>query len=227
MQPRSLDEKAFQALINNGEILEQDGEGLKVIHLISGKILKIFKNKHWFSKSTIFPEYKQFVKHAHKLNKLGFNTVDIIECLYFPSLSKYAVLYNPIPGRCFREIYQKNDNLSKEQCRAIGKLICELHNNGIYFRSLHLGNIIETDNQEPGLIDIADLRSSRFSLPLIFRKRNLNHLLRYTADASAIFNHHIKDFIDGYASALNKPSTRHSHLLEKIQKHITTYLHNQ
>ena len=51
-----------------------------------------------------------------------------------------------------------------------------LHDEGIYFRSLHLGNVVLTPQGELGLIDIADVRLHRGPLTRFWRKRNLRRM---------------------------------------------------
>jgi RIO-like serine/threonine protein kinase len=56
-----------------------------------------------------------------------------------------------------------------------------LHGAGIYFRSLHLGNIVVTPDNEMGLIDVADMRFLRAPLNAELARRNLQHFARYIA----------------------------------------------
>lgn len=51
-----------------------------------------------------------------------------------------------------------------------------LHRKGIYFRSLHLGNVILTPNGEFGLIDFSDMRIYPWPLPKFMRVRNIRRL---------------------------------------------------
>jgi hypothetical protein len=55
--------------------------------------------------------------------------------------------------------------------------VIRLHSLGIYFRSLHLGNVVVTPAGELGLIDFSDLRIYRRPLPMFMRRRNLRRML--------------------------------------------------
>lgn len=66
--------------------------------------------------------------------------------------------------------------------RNWASLIAALHAKGVYFRSLHLGNVVRTPEGRMGLIDIADLRVQRSALSAAQRIRNFKHLLRYEQD---------------------------------------------
>lgn len=54
-----------------------------------------------------------------------------------------------------------------------------LHRKGIYFRSMHLGNIVLTPSGTLGLIDIADLAFQSRALSHNKASRNLAHFERY------------------------------------------------
>ena len=68
----------------------------------------------------------------------------------------------------------------------LGSLIATLHRQGIYFRSLHLGNIVLTPENKMGLIDLADLSRGRGALGTIKRLRNFQHLLRDSRDRNTL-----------------------------------------
>ena len=79
---------------------------------------------------------------------------------------------------------------------ALGAFIAKLHDRGVYFRSLHLGNIVMTPEGTLGLIDIADMRFSRGQLTASQRKRNLRHLLRYPSDWTETDRHKLSDVLE-------------------------------
>ena len=59
---------------------------------------------------------------------------------------------------------------------SLGRDEIDLHEKGIYFRSMHLANVILTPDGTLGLIDISDMKT--FHRPL----RNFKHVLRYEQD---------------------------------------------
>ncbi|HAH96163.1 MAG TPA: toluene tolerance protein, partial [Firmicutes bacterium] len=62
---------------------------------------------------------------------------------------------------------------------ALAKFIRTLHERGIYFRSLHLGNIIQLTQERFGLIDILDLQFKGRKINRWLVQRNLRHLQSY------------------------------------------------
>lgn len=86
----------------------------------------------------------------------------------------------------------------------------------MYFRSLHFGNVVQTPENQLGLIDIADLRCQRRALSDSKRLRNFAHLLRYKQDRQWLLGDDAgKTFLEGYRQAL--PSKRQAALIERLR----------
>jgi hypothetical protein len=82
-----------------------------------------------------------------------------------------------------------------------------LHDKGIFFRSIHFGNIILLPDNNYGLIDITDVRYYKNPVPLRRRAVNLATPLRYSEDADRIKVAQLPNLIDSYLSAL-EPNAR-------------------
>ncbi|MCL2021218.1 MAG: hypothetical protein FWG81_03745 [Betaproteobacteria bacterium] len=85
--------------------------------------------------------------------------------------------------------------------RLFTEFIIRLHSLGIYFRSLHLGNIILTTDGKLGLIDFSDLYIYHRPLPVFMCRRNIRRMLRFANE---------RDWIDSEAiikSALNNSAS--------------------
>lgn len=89
-----------------------------------------------------------------------------------------AVRYVPLTGKTLREV-TKVRMLSLEESLRLGEFIAELHQNGVHFRSLHLGNIVLGKDGAMGLIDVADMSIYPWPLWCNTRVRSFSHLHRY------------------------------------------------
>ena len=78
------------------------------------------------------------------------------------------------------------------------RAIARLHERGVYFRSLHLGNVVQTPQGELGLIDIADMKTQRRALGRTQRKRNFAHMLRYAEDRQWLLADEGGELSEGY-----------------------------
>ena len=95
-----------------------------------------------------------------------------------------------------------------------GEFLAELHQQGVYFRSIHLGNVVlqETEQSEAidlslhnfelshfGLIDIADIKFCGKPLSKNQRTRNFNHVTRPQQDAE-FFQENLAFITQAYSS---------------------------
>ena len=85
-------------------------------------------------------------------------------------------------------------------------LLADLHNKGVLFRSIHLNNVIVSDDAGVlGLIDFADMKIGKKSLSRDQRMRNFKHLTRYNVDQESIKTFGVERFTDLYFKASRLP----------------------
>lgn len=179
MQFSRLPEAALNQMIDGARILEADSYGPKVYLLQDGNILKLFRRKRFFSSALWRPYSKRFIDNAVGLQRLGVPTLQVLQLYKLQAPGMTAVLYRPLPGETLRQISSKEGFSWPQALPDLAGLIRNLHESGIYFRSLHLGNIVVTPDNRMGLIDVADMRFLRAPLPQYLIKRNLQHFARY------------------------------------------------
>jgi tRNA A-37 threonylcarbamoyl transferase component Bud32 len=172
---------AYQSLRAGAQVLEADQHGDKVLRLADGNFLKLFRRKRLISSAAIYPYAQRFADNAEALQRLRVPCPQIIGVYRIADISRDAVHYHPLPGLTLRQLIGADD----EPCdlrERLGALIAELHGQGVYFRSLHLGNVVQTPEGTLGLIDISDMKVQRRALSRTQRKRNFSHMLRYADD---------------------------------------------
>lgn len=195
-----LSEAEFERMRQHGEVLEQDTRGIKVIRLADGNMLKIFYVTRLFSSARLYSYARRFYRNAIRLQQLGIPTVQVSQLLHFANSSNTAVLYQPLPGQTLKQLLFFDDGITAEIAAGAGKFIARLHHLGIYFRSLHFGNIVLKPDGEFGLIDIADMSISRKSLRWSKRRRNFRHLHRYADDIEKLGVDAWHVFLQNYSS---------------------------
>lgn len=181
MQCSRLPQAALNTMIANARILEQDSHGPKVYLLSDGNILKLFRRKRFFSSALFRPYSKRFIDNALELQKRGIPTLTVLESYQLDAPGMTAVLYRPLPGQTLRQLSSQEGFDWQQNLEPLVVLIRRLHEAGIYFRSLHLGNVVVTPDNQMGLIDVADMRFLRAPLSQALVKRNLQHFARYIA----------------------------------------------
>ncbi|MBL0712401.1 MAG: hypothetical protein JJV98_01760 [Desulfosarcina sp.] len=157
----------------------------KVLCLQDGTILKLFRLKRRFSSALFSPYALRFRRHAAVIARLGIPTVDVQAVYAINAIRRTAVHYRPLPGTTLRDQLIKSAP-APSLARALGRCLHHLHRNGIYFRSIHFGNIIITPDNDLGLIDLADIRVKRNRLRTGLRIRNLRHFFRAREDVARL-----------------------------------------
>ena len=160
------------------EVLEADPHGDKVLRLADGTILKLFRRKRLISSAALYPYAQRFANNAAALEKLGIPVPKIIAVMRIPELSRDVVLYAPLAGSTLRELVRAGLSTDRRQRlkEAFTQLVIYLHDKGVYFRSLHIGNIVCTPDGRLGLIDFSDLRIHPWPLGKYLRARNMRRM---------------------------------------------------
>ncbi|MEE4464061.1 hypothetical protein V2S84_18440, partial [Azotobacter chroococcum] len=126
------------------------------------------------------PAARRFCRNAEELGQRDIRTPQVIETFWLDRAAGLSgCLYRPLPGISVEQLYRQAPQRITELLPALASFIRHLHERGIYFRSLHLGNIIRMPDGQFGLIDILDLRCRQGALSSWQVKRNLGHLRRY------------------------------------------------
>ena len=181
MQCSRLSQAALNTMIADARILEKDSYGPKVYLLTDGNILKLFRRKRFFSSALLRPYSKRFIDNALELQKRGIPTLTVLESYQLEAPGMTAVLYRPLPGETLRQLSNQEGFDWQNNLEPLVALIRRLHEAGIYFRSLHLGNVVVTPDNQMGLIDVADMRFLRAPLSPALARRNLQHFARSLA----------------------------------------------
>lgn len=174
-----LTTESFQQLIKGTQTIEEDSYGPKVYRFDNGDYLKLFRRKRLLSSALLVPYSVRFWRNAKRLHQLGIPTVTPLQLFKLPQAGWTAVRYKALSGVTLRSLYEQTQGIDAAQLEQIADFFRILHKKGIYFRSMHLGNIVLTPSKQLGLIDIADLTFQ--SRPLSRNKilRNLGHFERY------------------------------------------------
>lgn len=178
---QTLEHDDYLALTAGARVLERDRYGEKVLQLADGSYLKLFRRKRLISSAAWYPYAQRFADNARALAERRIPCPVVIGVCRIPSIRREAVRYRPLEGQTLRQIIHSGMDTDGLHER-LGRFVARLHEAGVYFRSLHLGNIVLTPEGAFGLIDIADLRAGARPLPAQRRRRNLQHLLRDAQD---------------------------------------------
>ncbi len=181
---KKIDQAEYLALREGAEVLEADHCGEKVLRLNDGTIFKLFRRKRLLSSATLYPYARRFVANASVLAKLGIPVPRILQLARIQSIERDAVHYAPLAGTTLREMARAGLEPAQERAlkEAFTRFVIGLHNKGIYFRSLHIGNVVYTPDGQLGLIDFSDLRIHPWPLGRYLRARNMRRMAGITEE---------------------------------------------
>lgn len=181
---RTITRNELDALCSNGQAIDsKNGYPAVVIHN-DGTVTKIWaRKKNLFSSTTLIPYSSRFIKNAAKLKKRGIITPTVIDHAKLEKSHIEIVRYTSLTGDSIRTLLHSTPQ--KIDLLQLCSYINSLHQKGIFFGGIHLGNIIQLSNGY-GLIDFTDVSFS--SRPLLPKKRaaNLMITLRYKKDILAL-----------------------------------------
>lgn len=214
---KRIDEAGLQQMLATGNVIEADANGPKVVILADGTFLKLFRVRNRWSLAWVYPYSRRFCDNAEGLRRLGYPTVDLQAHLQLGG-GVSGVLYRPLPGSTLRELIGRG-LLDSPLCRQVGEFIARLHEDGVYFRSLHSGNIVLTPDNDLGLIDVADMRFLRGPLSSGMRRRNWRHLFRYAEDfAGDAFV--LTEMFAAYGIAASRPTAETAALEAQFRREL-------
>lgn len=203
LQIRPLELPQLAALTRNARVIERDDHGDKVLILENGRYLKYFRRKRMLNRELLVPAAVKFARHARHLERLGIPTLSVIGLHRLIGANSTVAVYDPLPGRSLRQLLASGSVDGNLMYRT-GVFIARLHRQGIYFRSLHPGNIV-VDGNRLGLIDVLDMRPKPWSLTRWARRRNWRHFLRGAEDRPYLRGDLVDELLVGYRDAADLP----------------------
>ena len=182
---RIIDYQTYMVLREGAEVLEVDHCGEKVLRLRDGNILKLFRRKRLISSALWYPYAQRFADNARSLLELGIAAPNVLDVFKVPSISRDVVVYQPVPGSTIRELLRAGISADeKESVRARFLIFAnDLLDRGVYFRSMHLGNVVYMPDGRFGLIDVADVNMYGSSLSWFARFRFFRRVTWFKEDA--------------------------------------------
>jgi tRNA A-37 threonylcarbamoyl transferase component Bud32 len=206
MQICPLSEQEFAQLTAGAEVIESDGHSLKVLRLGDGRYLKYFRRKHLISRDLMVAAAVRFARHSRRLVRMQIPTLTVLGLHRIRGSADTIAIYQPLPGQPLRALLSGNQ-ASVQLMYRVGAFIAQLHERGIYFRSLHPGNIIiAIAGSRLGLIDLLDMRFKGRPLSRWQRHRNWLHFLRTRIDWPHLSRQLIDAVLAGYRDASRLPA---------------------
>lgn len=177
---RIVTAQQLESWLAHGKVLEKDGRGPKVVALDNGLFLKIFHTRRHPLLARLQPAARRFANNARRLQAQEIAAPRVVELFWIDrDQGLSGCLYEPLPGQSVEQLFIDDPQQVMPLLDSLARFIRHLHRQGVYFRSLHLGNILQLPSGNYGLIDILDLQHKRRPLNSWQIKRNFQHLRHY------------------------------------------------
>ena len=209
-----LNKSELDTFVANNAIMFGSREKPGLMLTPAGEVVKCVYPRRRFSKTTLMPAVQAFANNGKKLRERGIAAPDVSEVSCCKDVPVFMVSYPKLHGEDLRQLCEQGDiSILAEFARYLAYL----HKLGIYFRALHLGNILKMDSGGLGLIDIADLKTQNSALHVFVRGRNIARLLNVDEDKDFFSRFGVQRFLDTYFEAAN---------LGDLQKRIVMFRMN-
>ena len=159
------------------------------------EIIKIFNVRGYISSGFFNTYASRIIKNSIKLKDHEISSIEITNELAFEYNNRLSgVSYKYIPGKTYRDLGNK---ITKEMITDLAKYISIIHKKGIYFRAMHLGNIL-LHNKKLFLIDIAKIHFYPWPLFIFTRARAFRRMIKYQDDIKHFGLINYKNLISEY-----------------------------
>ena len=161
-------------------------------------IIKIFNVRGLISSGFFNTYASRIIKNSLKLKKYDIPSIEITNELVFQYNRRLSgVSYKYIPGTTYRDLSHK---ITMDMITDLANYISNIHKKGIYFRAMHLGNIL-LHNKKLFLIDIAKIHFYPWQLFVFTRARAFRRMIKYQDDIKNFGLINYKNLISEYMNS--------------------------
>ena len=203
--PKNITKEEYARALDSGKAGPMKHGYPAVIMHADDTITKIWAKKAGWLSSSRWRRYSfRFINNAEKLRNYGVTVPQIIAHKKIRGTHVYLVQYHSLPGQSIRELLEHHPE--KVDIPSLAQYFYDLHEKGIIFRAIHLGNVIQTPDGKYGLIDFTDITFLKHPAPLARRAANIATPLRYREDVQRMEESGLPDFLKSYLTILRKES---------------------
>lgn len=210
----------LDALCQNGKAIDDKGGYPAVVLHPDDTITKFWaRKKKRLSSATLHPYSNRFIRNATELDRRGILVPEIISHAAVENSHIRVVTYRALPGTSIRELLQTNPK--QINIPELSQYIDQLHQKGILFRGMHLGNIIQRpEDQGYGLIDFTDVKFYAKPVPMLRRAANLATPLRYLDDVQRIKEAGLPSLLETYLKILQLSEPEKQRFKKEVKRYL-------
>lgn len=216
---KTLQPDEYLRLVEEARVASSDRKPGKVFRCADGCYIKLFRQKRGLSSTLYSPYMQRFCRAARRLAELGIPTVRVVDAFRVKGMRQHAVKYEGLAGRPLRAHLNDPKTTPVERDRLLtghARFLALLHEKGVYFRAIHLNNVIDLPDGSFGLIDLADCHFFDQPLSEWRRARNFKPPMRYDVDRQVLEGFGLDRFIAMYLEAAGLPERSRTRFLADL-----------
>lgn len=175
---------------------------------------KVWHRRELVSSDLVMPYYQRFRRALVRLSALDVPVPRYRAHGRVLGTGTRFVVYEPLVGRPLRDCYDAVD------IPRLAEFVCALHARGVYFRGLHLGNVILGHDGGLGLIDVQDIRFRTRPLGRRRRERNLGILCSHPSDLGYMQKGHWSELVMAYCRCAGFSVTEAARMRARVHAQI-------
>jgi len=209
-----INKAQYKELVSGARVLEYQWFGVKVWLTTDRRIIKMFRLKKPPDLGWLIPYNKRFARNSRRLLARGVLAPKALETFTCPEINRTGIIYEWLEGTPLYDLLP--DATDETLFRSFARYLCFLHEKGVYFRSVHPGNILLRKDGSMGLIDIQDIRFWPWALGAKTRARNFRHLYNSDEHSLAMRDFGYQRFADLYLQEVSAGNRRRQQLRSLI-----------
>jgi len=195
LNTKRLSKSELQSFTENNQLLFGRPERPEMMLTSKQEVIKFFYQRKFISTSLLSPQAERFNANSIKLKRIGITAPEVSELIFCPDMSVHVAVYRYLKGTDLRTMCSQNNYQGMDK---LPSYMASLHEKGIFFRAIHLGNILLLNGNELALVDIVDMTVSSSQLSTPRRARNIAHLFKSRKDKKLLEHYGLRRFLDTY-----------------------------
>lgn len=191
---RTISSKELEELLRDKQVMFGTRQQPALMLSQDNEIIKFFYQRKRWSTSRFYPQALRFRANSQRLIELKINAPMVKEIIHCPDVPTDLIIYDRLDGCDLRMLCEQG----KTKCLAeLPAFLIDLHDKGVYFRAIHLANVLK-QNSGMAIVDISDLSAQSRPLSAWQRARNIAHLFNARSDHVHFQQYGLDRFVNDY-----------------------------
>jgi len=205
----------FELMCQQCTWIKGDKNWPKVLCTRENHVIKVTYKRHkLFTSSWIVPYSQRFIARSHALRRHNIIAPEVKRSYQCQRRNCYVLVYSKIQGEPLTHL------LNQVDWHDVTAFLVRLHDHGVFFWDLHLGNVIRQESGQYGLLDITTAQVKRYSLILSQRVRNIARFVTIEYEAAHLLKSQVKRVIEYYLRATRWRKSKKLKFIRRLRNNL-------